>query len=123
MLAALVQARRQPRHFGLGKTRCRYRAVEARLAFRQRAGLVDDQRVDLAEVLDCRGVAEHHALRGRLARRDHDRHRRHQAQCARASDDEHCHGVDQAVDPARLRPEPPHTTKVSNAMLTTVTTK
>jgi hypothetical protein len=40
----------------------RHRALEARPAFGQRAGLVDDQRVDLAQVLDRRGVAEQHAV-------------------------------------------------------------
>jgi hypothetical protein len=40
--------------------------AESRLAFGQRAGLVDDQRVDLAQALDRLGVAEQHAVCARL---------------------------------------------------------
>ena len=86
-------------------TRSRDDALEGRPALGQRAGLVDDQRVDLAQVLDRRGVAEQHALRRCVAGGDHDRHRRGQAERARAGDDQHRDRVDQAVDPARLRPE------------------
>ena len=105
MLAALIEAGRQAQHFVLGKSRCRHGAVKSRFAFRQRAGLVHDQRVHLAEVLDCRRVSEQHTLRRCLAGGDHDGHRRGQTQRARAGNDEHRHGIDQAEHPARLRPE------------------
>ena len=43
-------------------------ALEAGAPLGQRAGLVDDQRVDLAQVLDRRGVAEQHAAASRRGR-------------------------------------------------------
>ena len=76
---------------------------QPRLAFGQRAGLVDDERVDLAQHLDRLGVPEQHAQRRALARRDHDRHRRRQPERARAGDDQHRDRVDQRVAPAAAR--------------------
>ena len=99
-------------------------AIDRRLAFGQRAGLVDDERVDLSEVLDRRGIAEQDALRRRLAGRDHDRHRRRQSERAGAGDDQHRDGVDQAVDPARLRVRTsPRRRTSATAMPITATTK
>ena len=88
------------------------RSYELRLALGERAGLVDDERVDLAHDLDGLGVPEQHAHRGALARRDHDRHRRRQAERARASDDEHRDRVDERVRHARLGADEAHTTNV-----------
>jgi hypothetical protein len=65
MLAALVQARGQAQHLVGREAIGGQGTVEGRFAFGQRAGLVDDQRVDLAEVLDRRRVAEQDAARGR----------------------------------------------------------
>ena len=64
------------------------RALEAGPPFGQSAGLVDDQRVDLAQVLDRRRVAEQDAAQRALAGGHHDRHRRGEAQRARAGDDQ-----------------------------------
>jgi hypothetical protein len=47
---------------------------KARSAFGQGSGLVDDEGVDLAQILDRRGIAEQHAVRGAPTRRDHDGH-------------------------------------------------
>ena len=66
VLAALVEARGKTKHFVFGVAGRRHDPVERRLAFGQRAGLVDDQRVDLAEVLDRGRVAEEDALRRAL---------------------------------------------------------
>jgi len=74
-------------------------------ALGQRAGLVDDQGIDLAHGLDGRRVAEQHAMGGGLAGGDHDRHGCGQPQGARAGDDQHRDGVDQTKNPAWLRPE------------------
>ena len=46
------------------------------LAFGQRAGLVDHQRVDFGEALERLGVLDQHAGPGAAAGADHDRHRR-----------------------------------------------
>ena len=68
MLAAALEAGRQPqqrparRGLATGVT-----DTQLRLALRQRAGLVDDERVDLAQDLDRLGVPEQHARRGALA--------------------------------------------------------
>jgi hypothetical protein len=80
-------------------------AFEGRPPFGQRAGLVDDQRVHLAQPLDGRRVAEQDALGRRLAGGDHDRHRRRQPEGAGAGDDQHRDAVDQAEDPALLATE------------------
>ena len=45
---------------------------QARLALRERAGLVHDERIDLLEDLDRLGVTEQHARRGASAGCDHD---------------------------------------------------
>ena len=105
MFAALIEARRQSQHLVCFYPIAGYGAVEGGLALGERAGLVDDQRVDLAEVLDRRGVAEQHALGRGLARGDHDRHGRGQPQRTGTGDDEDGHRVDEAVDPARLGAE------------------
>ena len=78
---------------------------DLRLAFGQRAGLVDDQRVDLFHALERFGVLDQHAGLRAAADADHDRHRRGEAQRAGAGDDQHAHRGDQAVGEARLRPE------------------
>ena len=102
MLAALVDARGQAQHLVLAMAGGGDHPVQGRLAFGQGAGLVDDQGVDLAQVLDRRRIAKEDALRRRLAAGHHDRHRRGEAERTGAGDDEHGHGVDQAPDPARL---------------------
>ena len=77
---------------------------DARLAFGQRAGLVDDEGVDLLQALQRLGVLDQHARLRAAADADHDRHRRREAERAGAGDDEHGDGGDQAEGEARLRP-------------------
>ena len=76
---------------------------DGRPPFGQRAGLVDDERVDLLHALQRLGVLDQHAGLRAAADADHDRHRRREAERARAGDDEHGDGRDQAVGEARLR--------------------
>ena len=75
---------------------------EARLPFRQRAGLVDDQGIDLLEPLERLGILDQHSGARATAHPDHDGHRRGEAEGARAGDDQHRDGADQRVSEARL---------------------
>ena len=65
-----------------------------RLALRDRAGLVQHDRLQLLGPLQRLGAAEQDAVLRALARAHHDRGRRRQAQRARAGDDQHRHHVD-----------------------------
>jgi hypothetical protein len=105
MLAALVQTGGQAQYFALGKARCGDGAIEGRLAFGKRSRFVDEDGVDLAQLFDGGSVAKQHALRGGLAGGDHDRHRRGQAESARAGDDQYGDRIDQPEYRARLRPK------------------
>ena len=58
MLAALIEARGQTQDLGSVQPPAAIARSKRRSAFGQRAGLVDDERIDLAQVLDRRGVAE-----------------------------------------------------------------
>ena len=62
MLTALVQAGSQAQHLVGLKARRWYRTVKGRVAFCQGTGLVDDERVDLAQVFYGGGIAKQHAL-------------------------------------------------------------
>ena len=75
----------------------------ARLALGQRAGLVDDQRIDLFQPLQRFGGADQDAGPRALADADHDRHRRRQAERAGAGNDQHRDGGDQGVGEGRGR--------------------
>ena len=86
----------------LGEARGRHDRGHSRLALGQRAGLVDDQRVDLLHALQRLGVLDQHARLGAAPDADHDRHRRGEPERARAGDDQHRDGRDQAVGEARL---------------------
>ena len=79
---------------------------QARFAFGQRAGLVDDERVDLFHPLDRFGVFDQHAGLRAASDADHDRHRRGESERARTGDDQHGDRIDDCVREARLRSEP-----------------
>ena len=85
--------------------RRRFDRHEARLAFGERSGLVDDERRHAFEDLERLGVANQDAELGAAAGADHDRHRRREPERARAGDDQHRDGVDQRVREARLGAE------------------
>ena len=121
-LAASASSRPSSKSFG------RDHVGQLRPALGQRAGLVDDQRVDMGEALQRLGVLDQHAGLRAAAGRRHDRHRRRQAQRAGTGDDQHrdrrrrwrrsCRAPDQraprrrrrgsrpAPRPARNRPTP-----------------
>ena len=105
MLAGALDACGQPQHFVLVEARRGDDRRHRRLAFGQRAGLVDDQRVDLLHALQRLGILDQHADFGAAADADHDRHRRGEPERAGAGDDQHADGGDQAIGEARLRPE------------------
>ena len=88
---------------------------ERGLALGERAGLVDDQRVHLLHDLQRLGVLDQHAGLGAAADADHDRHRRGQAQGARAGDDQHRDRVDQGVGQRGVGPKIAQTTNVITA--------
>ena len=69
MLAARLEAGGQAQQLVLGPAPRRPRRESARLAFGQRAGLVDDQRVDLLQALERLGVLDQHAGLRAAARR------------------------------------------------------
>ena len=66
-----------------------------RLALGQRAGLVDDERVDLLHALERLGVLDQHAGLRAAPDADHDRHRRREAERAGTGDDQHRDGGDE----------------------------
>ncbi len=78
---------------------------DLRPSFGQRAGLVDHQRVDLLHPFERLGVADQHAGLRAAADAHHDRHRRREAERARAGDDQHADRGDERVGKARLRSE------------------
>ena len=87
------------------EARRRHDGGDGRLAFGQRAGLVDHQRIDLLHALERFGVADQHAGLRAAPDADHDRHRRREPERAGAGDDQHRYRGDQAIGEARLRPE------------------
>ena len=105
MLARLLQTRRQPQQRILVLIADRHDAEEARPPFRQCAGFVDDQRVDLLHRFERFGIAHQNAGMRAAAGADHDRHRRREPQRAGAGDDQHGDGVEEPKSHRRRRPE------------------
>ena len=106
MLAALLQAGGEAEDFVLESAGgCGRSLTSLRLAFGQRAGLVDDQGVDFLQGLERFGVFDEHSGVGAAAGADHDRHRRSETEGAGTGDDEHGDRIDQRVRQARLRTE------------------
>ena len=105
MLAAAFDARRVSQHLSFVEAGQRHDRDDLRLAFGERAGLVDHQRVDLFHALERLGVLDQHAQLRAAADADHDRHRRGQTERAGAGDDQHAHRGHQPEGEARLRPE------------------
>ncbi len=106
MLARVLDAGGEPQHVVRVEARRRNDRRHRRLAFGQRAGLVDHQRIDLLHALQRLGVLDQDAGLRAAPDADHDRHRRREAERAGAGDDQHRDRGDEAVGEARLRPEP-----------------
>ena len=102
MLAGPLDAGGQAQDLGLREALRRHDGRDGRLALGQRAGLVDDERVDLLHVLQRLGVLDQHAGLGAAPDADHDRHRRGETERARAGDDQHGDRGDEPVGEARL---------------------
>ena len=105
MLAAALDAGRKLQHLRFIEAGRGGNRHHLRLAFGERAGLVDDKRVDLFHALQRFGVLDQHAGLRAAADADHDRHRRGEAQRARAGDDQHAYGRDQPIGEARFGAE------------------
>ena len=93
MLAAPLEARRNLQHMLFGCSLGRDNFCEPGLALRQRAGLVDHQRVDLFHALERLGIADKDAALSAAPGSDHDRHRCREPKGTRASDDQHRYGA------------------------------
>ncbi len=109
MLARFLRARGQPKHFVLIKAFFvevlgRDHGDHLRLAFRERAGLVDDERVDLFHALEGFGVLDQDSGLGTTPYPNHDRHRRREAERTWACDDQDGHRRHQPECEPRLRP-------------------
>jgi hypothetical protein len=84
----------------------RHEIGDHRPALRQRAGLVDDQHIDLLGQFERLSVADEDAGARALSGADHDRRRRGQAQRARTGDDHHGHGIHQGGGEIAAEPPP-----------------
>ena len=91
-------------------------------AARERAGLVEHDRVDPVRALERLAAPDQDARLGPAAGADHDRRRRREAHRARTGDDQHRDQVHQREGQARLRPESRQNTKVSAAKASTAGT-
>ena len=105
MLAGALDAGGQPQDFGFLESGRRDDRDDLRLAFGQRTGLVDHQRVDLLHALQGFRVLDQNAGLRTASDADHDRHRGGEPKRAGTGDDQHAHGCDQAERHPRFRPE------------------
>ena len=102
VLAGAFERWRQARsRSALGPAAAGTTATTRRPALGQRAGLVEDERVDLLQPLQRFGERISTPAPRALADADHDRHRRREAERAGAGDDEHRDGGDQGVGEAQ----------------------
>ena len=102
MLGGPLDRGGKPQQFGFVEAGRRHDLGDGRPAFGQRAGLVDDERVDFFHMLERYGSLDEDAEPGTTANPDHDRHRRGETQCAGTGDDQHGDRRNQPVCEARL---------------------
>ena len=93
VLAPALEAGRQAEELCLVVGRQGHDGREPGAALRQRAGLVDDERVHLLQDLERLGVLDEDARRRAPAGPHHDGHRRREAERAGARDDQDGHAV------------------------------
>jgi len=87
MFASLFEAGRCLQQLGVLYPFGRNRFRQLRLAFSQRAGLIDDQRIHLLHDFERLGIADEDSFPGSPSRTNHDSHGRCQTQGARARND------------------------------------
>ena len=105
VLAPALEAGRQAEELRLVVGRQGHDGRQPGAALRQRAGLVDDERVHLLEDLERLGVLDEDARRRAPAHAHHDRHRRREPERARARDDQDGHQREQRVGQPGLGPD------------------
>src|SRR3546814_8318851 len=86
MFAAALEARGNPEEVLLLEAVRDFNGDDRGLAFGQRPGLVDDERVDLLHPFKRLGILDQHPGFGAAPHADHDRHRRCEAERAWAGD-------------------------------------
>src|ERR1039458_11656 len=77
--------------------------TQRRLALGEGSRLVDDERIYLAEDLQCLCIADEDACTCPATRTHHDSHGRGQPKSAWAGDDQNSHGIHECMSKARLR--------------------
>ena len=102
MLTPPLQASGQPEHLVFLEPFDPANFDDAGAPFGQRPGLVDHESVDGFHAFEGLGVLDQHSRRGATTGADHDRHRRCEAERARACDDQDRDGADQRMSEARL---------------------
>ena len=102
MLAHVLETCREPQQRRLVDAWQRLDGSQRRLAFSQRAGLVDDEGRDALETSSASAFSNEHADLSAAAGADHDRHRRGETQCTRTRDDQHGDRIDERVGEPRL---------------------
>ena len=105
MLAGALETGDQAEQFFIPHCLERRDASDSRLAFGERAGFVDDERVDFFHGLEGFGILDQDSGVGAAAGADHDGHGSGEAEGAGAGDDQNRDGVHQRVREARLRTE------------------
>ena len=103
MFASLFEAGRCLQQLGVLYPFGRNRFRQLRLAFSQRAGLIDNKRVYFLQDFESLSIADKNSFPGSPSRVDHDRHGRCQTEGARARNDEYGNCVDQRMRIVRLR--------------------
>ena len=108
VLAPLLEPGGEREHLVFREAGGRHHRDEARLALGERAGLVDDDGVDLLHDLERLGALDQDACLGAAAGGHHDGDRRGEAERTGTGDDQHGDGVHQGIGQARLgAPEAP----------------
>src|SRR5690554_6631868 len=105
MLAALIKAGSKAQDFIGAQLASGNSLIECGSAFCQGTGLVDDERIDFAQIFYCCCITKQHTLGCASSGSNHDRHGRCEPQRTRASDDKNSDRIDQSIDPAWLRAE------------------
>src|SRR5262249_37618825 len=97
MFAGAFDAGSKLQHLRFVETGCRHNGDHLWLALGERAGLVDNEGVDLFQAFQGLGIFDQYAGLCATADTDHDRHRRGEPQRARAGNDQHTHCRYQAI--------------------------